>query len=42
MCYAFVCEYMLVVCPRDVVTLGASIVMVGSGCIFVHVVVDGV
>lgn len=42
MCYAFVCEYMLVVCPCDVVTSDASIVMVGSGCIFVYVVVDGV
>lgn len=41
-CYGFVCEYVLVVCPRDVLTSGASIVMVGSGRIFVYVVADGV
>lgn len=40
--YGFVCEYVFVVCPRVVLTSGASIVMVGSGRIFVYVVANEV
>ena len=41
--YGFVCEYyVFVVCHRVVLTSGASIVMVGSGCIFVYVVANEV